>query len=166
MTTLKRLDPDWAHYPNTVLVFDRSEVDSKAVGTGLRVDLRAPISEAVRPAFAALGLSDSFAVLTAYDPQGRDLDPGENRRRAEILESELRRRRVHCVRVDACSPDGGHCERSVAAAMPRADAVALAGLHQQVAIFWFDGERFWIVGVLADAEPIALPVRGSRRLGS
>jgi hypothetical protein len=158
MTTPERLDPDWAHYPDTVLVFDRSGVDSEEAGTGLRVDLRAPIKEGVRQAFAALGLSESFAILTAYDPQGRDLDSGENRRRAQILESELRRRRVHCVRVDACSPDGEHCERSLAAAMPRADAVALAGLHHQVAIFWFDGERFWIVGVLADADPIALPM--------
>jgi hypothetical protein len=154
----ERLDPDWAHYPDTVLVFDQSDLGVAAAGTSLRVDLRAPISEATRRAFAALGLSDSFAVLTAYDPKGRDLDPSENRRRAEELETQLRRRGVSYVRVDACSPDAEHCERSVAAAMPRADAVALAALHQQVAIFWFDGERFWIVGALADADPIALPM--------
>jgi hypothetical protein len=155
----ERLDPDWAHYPDTVLVFDRSEPGLAEAETGLRVDLRAPISEAVRQAFAALGLSDSFAVLTAYDPKGRDLDPTENRSRAEQLETELRRRSVHYVRVDALSPDGRHCERSVAAALSREDAIAVAAEHQQVAIFWFDGERFWIVAVLADAEPIALPMR-------
>jgi hypothetical protein len=153
----EQIDPDWARYPDMVLVFDRS-LGVAAAGTSLRVDLGAPISEGTRRAFDALGLSDSFAVLTAHDPKGRDLDPGENRRRADVLEGELRRRGVNYIRVDACSPDGQHCERSVAAAMPRADAVALAALHQQVAIFWFDGERFWIVGVLAAADPIALPI--------
>jgi hypothetical protein len=159
MTAPERLDPNWSRYPNTVLVFDRSSVDSRAEGTELRVDLRVPVSAAARRAFAALGLSEPFAVLTADDPRGRDLDPGENRRRADVLESELRQRGVNYVRVDACSPDEEHRECSVAAAIPRADAVALATRHQQVAIFWFDGERFWIVGALADAQPIALPVR-------
>lgn len=155
----ERLDPDWARYPDTVLLFDQSGTGGAGAGARLHVDLRAPIYAVLRQAFRALGLSDSFAVLTAYDPRGRDLGPRENRQRAEKLESELRRRAVHYVRVDACSPDGEHCERSVAAAMPRAHAIALAAQHQQVAIFWFDGERFWIVGVLADAAPIALPLR-------
>ena len=157
MTTPERLDPDWARYPETVLVFERSDAGDGRSETALRVDLRAPVREEVRAALSALGLGRSFAVLTAYDPKGRDLDPGENRKRAERLETELGRRGVQYVRVDACSPDGEHCECSVAAAMPRPDAVALAAQYQQVAIFWFDGRQFWIVGALAGADPIALP---------
>jgi hypothetical protein len=159
VTTPERLDPDWTRYPNTILVFDGSSVDSGAPGAELRVDLRVPIGAAARRALATLGLREPFAVLTAYDPQGRDLDPGENQRRADVLESELRQRGVNYVQVDACSPDGRHCECSVAVVIPRADAVALATRHQQVAIFWFDGERFWIVGAVPGSQPIALPVR-------
>ena len=61
------------------------------------------------------------------------------------------------VSVDACSPDRTHCERSVAVMMPQEKAIALARELEQVAIFWFDGKRFWIIGALMEAEPLMLP---------
>jgi len=41
--------------------------------------------------------------------------------------------------------------------MPQGQAIELARELEQVAIFWFDGRRFWIVGVLVEADPIELP---------
>jgi hypothetical protein len=41
--------------------------------------------------------------------------------------------------------------------MPQEDAIALARELEQVAIFWFDGERFWIVGALVETDPLMLP---------
>ena len=41
--------------------------------------------------------------------------------------------------------------------MPQADAIALGRQLQQVAIFWFDGERFWILGAYVEADPLMLP---------
>jgi hypothetical protein len=41
--------------------------------------------------------------------------------------------------------------------MPREGAIALARELGQVAIFWFDGKRFWIIGALMETDPLMLP---------
>ncbi len=41
--------------------------------------------------------------------------------------------------------------------MAQEEAIALARELEQVAIFWFDGERFWIVGALVETDPLMLP---------
>ena len=61
------------------------------------------------------------------------------------------------VDVDACSPDRTHCECSVAVIMEQREAIELARELEQVAIFWFDGSRFWILGAIVDADPLMLP---------
>ena len=141
------LDPDWARYPNTILHLDG----------GGTVDLRRPVNEETMRTLAALGLTGPFAVITAYDPRGEDLPPGENERHAAQFEGELRSRAVHFLHMDACSPDGEHCEASVAVKATYDSARQLAIDHGQVAFFWFDGERFWIAGALLETHPVALP---------
>lgn len=141
------LDPDWARYPNTVL---------RLAGDAM-VDLRRPVGEDAVRALSALGLTGSFAVITAHDPRGEDLSPAENAERGVRFEEELRSRGVQFVRVDACSPDGEHCEASAAAKVSYDSARQLALDHGQVAFFWFDGERFWIAGGLLETDPVALP---------
>ena len=41
--------------------------------------------------------------------------------------------------------------------MPQKKALDLARALEQVAIFWFDGKRFWILGVVAETDPLILP---------
>jgi len=41
--------------------------------------------------------------------------------------------------------------------MPKEKAIELARELEQVAIFWFDGKRFLILGALIETEPIELP---------
>ena len=41
--------------------------------------------------------------------------------------------------------------------MPQEKALDFAREMEQVAIFWFDGRRFWILGALAETEPLVLP---------
>ena len=106
---------------------------------------------------SARGLSGPFAVITPHDPHGEDLLPGENERRVAQFEGELRSRAVLFLHVDACSPDGEHCEASVAVKVSYDSARQLAIDHGQVAFFWFDGERFWIAGALLETDPVALP---------
>lgn len=141
------LDPDWARYPNTVL---------RLAGDAM-VDLRRPVGEDTVRALSALGLTGAFAVITAHDPRGEDLSPAENAKRGVRFEEELRSRGVQFLHVDACSPDGEHCEASVAAKVSYDSARQLALDHGQVAFFWFDGERFWIAGGLLETDPVALP---------
>jgi hypothetical protein len=41
--------------------------------------------------------------------------------------------------------------------MSRSDAAALARELEQLALYWFDGEAFWIDGALATKAPQRLP---------
>lgn len=142
-------DPDWPKYPETVLTFSTTPK--------VEIDLRQNLSDKALTELAEIGLGSPFAVMTAFDPRGRDLAPGDNEKRRRELNERLEKSGYRFVEVDACSPDRSHCECSVAVAMPQGKAVALAKELEQVAIFWFDGERFWIVGALVEADPLMLP---------
>ncbi|HJP59027.1 MAG TPA: DUF3293 domain-containing protein [Gemmatimonadaceae bacterium] len=142
-------DPDWPRYPETVLTF--------ATNPKLEIDLRQPLSESALSGLKQIGLANPFAVLTAFDPRGADLSPEENEKRRRGLNDRLKRSGYRFVEVDACSPDRAHCERSVAVLMPQREAIDLAIELEQVAIFWFDGERFWILGAYVEADPLMLP---------
>jgi hypothetical protein len=96
-------------------------------------------------------------VVTAFDPKGRNLSRDENERRKRDLDRRLSESRYKFAHVDACSPDRAHCERSVAVLMPREKAIDLARELEQIAIFWFDGKRFWILGAEVETDPIELP---------
>ncbi|CAN5654547.1 hypothetical protein BH23GEM1_BH23GEM1_01590 [soil metagenome] len=144
-----QLDPDWHKYPDTVLHF-RSD-------PAVRIDLREPVDRAALAALRRIGLEGPFGVLTAHDPRGEDENAGVNARRGVALDARLSALGARYVHANACSPDGSHCEASVAVAIPRDDVTALAREFEQVAIFWFDGEKFWIVGALAGGDPVMLP---------
>jgi len=119
--------------------------------------LRRVPSEAAIAALKAAGLGQPFAIVTAFDPRGENMSPAENEKRTEKLKSRLRSSDSRFVAVDCCSPDRSHCERSFAVVMPQEEALDLAREMEQVAIFWFDGARFWILGALAEADPLMLP---------
>ena len=143
-------DPDWPRYPETILEF--------ATRPAVEIDLRRVPSGAGIAALKAAGLGQPFAIVTAFDPRGENLSPAENEKRTEKLEARLRSSDYRFARVDCCSPDRSHCECSFAVVMPQEEALDLARDMEQVAIFWFDGSRFWILGALAEADPLMLPL--------
>jgi hypothetical protein len=142
-------DPDWPRYPETVLEF----VTAPAV----EIDLREIPSEDKIAALKAAGLDQPFAIMTAFDPRGEDLSQAANEKRKQELDERLQSSGYKFTHVDACSPDGSHCECSVAVVMPQERAIDLAREMGQVAIFWFDGKRFWILGALVETDPLMLP---------
>jgi len=73
------------------------------------------------------------------------------------LATLLETRQQHFVRVDGVSPDGSHREHSVALLVDRDDAVHLAREFDQLAIFWYDGDEFWLYPALLDRTPLRLP---------
>lgn len=154
------MDEKWKRYPETVL-------DFQPAGGGT-IDLRRPLDERVRAALREIGLTEPFAVVTAENPCGENAedeptaaDEAEQRRanaaRSDRLERELAAAGHHFVRVDGVAPDGDYREHAVAVVMPRAQAVALARRYRQVAIFWYDGRDFWLVGAMTDHEAERLP---------
>jgi Protein of unknown function (DUF3293). len=148
-STPEQHDPDWPRYPETILSFSTKPV--------VEIDLRAIPSERAIADLRAAGFGQPFAILTAFDPDGRDISLSENERRSRDLDQRLTVEGYRFAHVDACSPDRAHCECSVAVVMPQDKAIDLARELEQVAIFWFDGARFWILGVLVESVPLMLP---------
>ncbi|MFN2635610.1 MAG: DUF3293 domain-containing protein [Gemmatimonadaceae bacterium] len=142
-------DPDWPRYPETILCFSTSPK--------IEIDLRETPSPAALEALKAQGFGEPFAIMTAFDPHGENLSPEENELRRRQLNDTLTARGLRYLNVDCCSPDRSHCECSVAVIMPQQAALDLARDLDQVAIFWFDGQRFWIIGAIVETDPLMLP---------
>lgn len=149
MKTPEQIDPDWARYAETVLSFGGEHA--------CEIDLRENLPVKARDAFRARGFNDTFAILTAHDPCGRDLTPEENKVLQNRLESELKSSNVNFVRVDACSVDRRHCECSLAIDVTQKSALEIAARYEQMAIFWFDGNAMWLLGAVVESDPIRLP---------
>lgn len=142
-------DPDWPRYPETVLHFSGE--------SRVSIDLRSVLSPEDLSGLSRLGLDEPFAVMTAHDPHGENLAPEANNQRSRELDARLRKMGYDFLSVDACSPDGEHCECSVAVKMSRTEAARLAAEFEQVAIFWFDGTQFSIVEAKVETDPMMLP---------
>ena len=142
-------DPDWPQYPETILRFSTEP--------SFEIDLREVPSPDVLSRLGRAGFGEPFALITAFDPLGRNLPAVENEQRRADLNGRLRKSGYRFVNVDACSPDRSHCECSVAVLMEQKKAIDLARELEQVAIFWFDGRRFWILGAMVKSDPLMLP---------
>lgn len=153
-------DEKWNMYPETVLEFQ--------VPGAPRIDLRKRVGDRDREMLRRIGLSGEFAVLTAENPCGENAEDEptyadeaaqkrENAGRRSRLEGGLAGSGSRFVRVDGVAPDGEYREHGVAVEMPREDAVALGNRLRQLAIFWFDGEDFWLVGAVLDRPSERLP---------
>ncbi len=105
------------------------------------------------------GLDRQFAIVTACDPLGTALDSAVNQLRTALLQAEIDRLGVPRLPVQACSPDGSHCEASFAIDLGLDASIALAARYDQLAIFWCDGVSFWIIPVCSDNARVRLPVR-------
>jgi hypothetical protein len=148
-STPEQHDPDWPRYPETILRFSAQPV--------VEIDLREIPSNSALAQLRAAGFENPFAVITAFDPHGENLSREENEKRGRDLDQRLTAEGYKFAHVDACSPDRSHCESSVAAVMPQEKAIDIARELGQVAIFWFDGKRFWILGLVAETDPLMLP---------
>jgi hypothetical protein len=136
-------------YANTVLDFNET---AAAV-----VDLRQPLGQRERGVLTQLGLDGSFAVLTAYNPEGQSEHP-RNQQLQEALRSTLEGEAERIVLLDGCSPDRTHREPSIAAAIPEQRALEIALQYQQDAFFWFDGVSFYLVGAWEPLGRVRLPL--------
>ena len=142
------MESGWGSYSDTILRFPK---------TGLSIDLRVPLSPSTQQLLSDLGLGRPFAVITACNPLGSQLDPAANRRLASVLAALVRERHPGALEAHGVSPDGQHQEPGWAIATSLEEAQRLAAQFLQRAVFWFDGARFLIVPVLAGGPSVALP---------
>jgi hypothetical protein len=142
-------DSLWTTYANTRLLIGRAPP--------IKVDLRLPVGDEIRHLLTKLGLGVSFAIVTPFDPRGTRAPAWQNLARYACTQLLLRFRNLRFVPADGESLDSRHRERGFAIAIGRADAAALARELEQLALYWFDGEAFWIDGALAKRTPQRLP---------
>lgn len=150
-------DPSWKQYPCTVLEIHTPPTPGTAGATVVEADLRTPLDASVAGRLRRLGLGQSWAVVTAYNPRGRHRDAVANAAGHARLERAVRNLGVAFVRADGRSPDASHREVGLALALSQSDAVALAARFGQSAIFWFDGTAFWLMPVEGSADSVRLP---------
>lgn len=142
-------DPSWSHYGDTLIeLFD----DGSVV-----LDVREPIPQHKRQVLAASVLGRQFAVLTAFNPHGRDHTAADNEERDRRLRADLTARGLTWVCADGWSPDRSHREPGVAVVVDRTTAQQIAREYEQSAIYWYDDGVIWLVGALVDASPERLP---------
>ena len=137
----------WGAYPDTVVTF----------AGGLAIDLRRPLTPALRQRLAGLGLEGSFGIVTACNPLGGQLDEAANQRLTMLLGERLAAGNGRAIPAQGGSPDGTHREPGWAVPAPLDEVRRLAADFFQNAIFWFDGDRFFLVPVHAPGEPLPLP---------
>lgn len=122
------------------------------------VDLRRRMDRQTLVRLRNSGFERSFGIITAQDPMGEAKSAAVNAALAASLQEETDGLTVTRVCVDACSPDQSHCERSIAIALDEQSLIDIARRYEQLAIFWFDGEAFWITPVYSRNERLRLPV--------
>jgi hypothetical protein len=140
-------DPRWDTYPDTILEIHTSPP--------LLVDLRVPLAPEMAQRLRGLGLGPTWGTVTAHNPGGL-VEPPLNEEREKELTAAVAALGAPFVAADGVSPDGTHPEPGYAIGLDQEGVVALACDFGQSAIFWFDGETFWIVPALVGNAPIRL----------
>jgi len=105
-----------------------------------------------------LGVGPPFAVITAHNPDGIGQSTEQNAAAERRLRDVVAQRGLAHRLADGLDPARTHREAALAVMTPLAEARALASEFGQDAIFWFEGRRFWLVGV-ADDFAARLPLQ-------
>ena len=77
-----------------------------------------------------------FAIITAYDPEGRPTSPAANDAADAMLKAELQAAGFRLHRVTGGSADGGHQEPGWGVTVGLPGAVEFGRRYRQVAVFY------------------------------
>ena len=95
----------------------------------------------------------SFAVITAWNPEGQI----QSRETNDLLDRQLTRRLESFaspkVRADGCSPDFKHRESGWAVGVPKEQAVEIGREFGQVAIFWVETDTLFLLPCIDKSHP-------------
>ncbi|MDQ2766256.1 MAG: DUF3293 domain-containing protein [Gemmatimonadota bacterium] len=142
-------DAVWTAYANTLLrIGGRRQV---------KIDLRQPLSDEIRRVLTDLLPERTFAIVTPFNPGGVRAPFWKNWWQHYRMRAHLASRGLRFVRANGESLDGTHRERGFAIAVGRGDAATFARSYRQLALYWFDGEAFWIDDVRTTRAPQRLP---------
>ena len=83
------------------------------------------------------GKPDDFWVITAYNPNGRQADPGDNTTADARLHADLEALGITPFRVTGLSPDESHSEPGWGFPSDEATALEIGRRYRQEAVFHF-----------------------------
>lgn len=98
----------------------------------------------------------SFAIITASNPNGVVLPRRDNHLLRLKLVRTLRYTHVRCQGLWGVSPDLSHAEYSFVVRCSLAKALWLGRCFEQIAIYWFDGNRLWLVYCQNPTKPLPM----------
>ena len=128
---------------------------------GLVIDLRKPVDAAAREGiasiFASSGRAMSICVITADNPNGVVQSDSRNAAAFEDLQKAVAAMRVTSVACHGTNATLTHRERGLAVKIGPDQGIVLGRKFEQIAIFHFDGEAFWLVPALAEGPARRLP---------
>ena len=90
----------------------------------------------------------SFAIITAYNPQGMHLTLGHNLTLDKALLADIDKLKVPYRRLLGCAPDRSHIEASWAVATDKQTACHLALKYRQNAIYWVENNLLYLIPCL------------------
>ena len=102
-----------------------------------------------------LGLGSQFGIITACNPHGTVADETANIAQDRNLATWIAQEGYLARRATGWSQDRTHAEPGYAVAAPRSALINAAARFGQTAVFWFDGQCFWLVPV--DGNALRLP---------
>jgi len=106
------------------------------------------------------GWGGDFAIITAYDPEGKAVSAADNAAADLALEAELRARGLRAHRVTGGSADGTHAEPGWAVELSLPEAIALGRRYRQLAVFQVRGGWLTLVDCADGAvEDLGRPFR-------
>ncbi|MGA0133622.1 MAG: DUF3293 domain-containing protein [Opitutales bacterium] len=91
---------------------------------------------------------EAFAIITAYNQEGRSDPPADNVAADASLEAKLRAEGLRIHRVTGGSADGSHLEPGWAASLSLSDAIDIGRHYRQAAVFYVRDGRLWLVDCL------------------
>jgi hypothetical protein len=95
----------------------------------------------------------NFAVITAWNPEGKS----QSREMNDLLDQQLTRRLESFaspkVRADGCSPDFKHREPGWAVGVPKEQAVEIGREYGQVAMFWVEDDTLFLLPCIDKSHP-------------
>lgn len=90
-------------------------------------------------------LPASFAIITAWNPEGVTVNDADNTNADHILHRELVELGLSPFRATGCSPDLSHREPGWAVMISKVEAIALGRRHRQLAVWRIKGDELLLL---------------------
>lgn len=102
------------------------------------------------------GWPESFGVVTAWNPEGKNLPEAENAQRSALLNIDLEHRGFRCFSVTGYDLESDHYEKGFGIVCEKDEVIRLGRAWNQLAVFWVKAGWVWLIFCYPDGEECRL----------